>query len=59
MDLDEKKLAGFIDHTLLSATATSGTNKETLRRGEQVWFLFGCVNGRWVGFVLMFYTAAG
>ena len=48
IDIDEKKLARCIDHTLLDATATSEHIKELC--GEAVSFGFHtvCVNGRWV-----------
>ena len=44
----EKELAGCIDHTLLSATATSEQIKQLCREATSYGFHTVCVNGRWV-----------
>jgi deoxyribose-phosphate aldolase len=48
MAMDEKKLAGFIDHTLLSATATSEQIKKLCEEAKKYQFYSVSVNGRWV-----------
>ena len=46
--ISEKELAGSIDHTLLSATATSEQIKQLCREAKSYGFHTVCVNGRWV-----------
>ena len=46
--ISEKELAGCIDHTLLSATATSEQIKQVCREAKHYGFHTVCVNGRWV-----------
>lgn len=45
---DEKQLAGFIDHTLLSATATEEQIKQLCKEATEYGFHTVCVNPRWV-----------
>jgi deoxyribose-phosphate aldolase len=45
---NEKQLAGFIDHTLLSATATSEQIKQLCREAKDYGFHAVSVNPRWV-----------
>jgi deoxyribose-phosphate aldolase len=47
--MDEKQLAKIIDHTLLSATATSGDIKKLCEEAKEYQFYSVSVNGRWVG----------
>jgi deoxyribose-phosphate aldolase len=47
--MDERQLAGFIDHTLLSATATGGQVKKLCEEAKQYQFYSVSVNPRWVG----------
>jgi deoxyribose-phosphate aldolase len=49
MAMDEKQLAGFIDHTLLAATATSSEIKKLCEEAKQYQFYSVSVNPRWVG----------
>ena len=46
--ISAKELAGCIDHTLLSATATSEQVKQVCREAKSYGFHTVCVNGRWV-----------
>jgi deoxyribose-phosphate aldolase len=46
--MDEKRLASFIDHTLLSATATSGEIKKLCEEAKKYSFYSVSVNPRWV-----------
>jgi deoxyribose-phosphate aldolase len=46
--ISEKELAGCIDHTLLSATATSEQIQQLCREAKSYGFHAVCVNGRWV-----------
>lgn len=46
---DEKQLAGYIDHTLLTATTTSEDIKRLCREAVEFGFHSVSVNGRWVG----------
>lgn len=46
---DEKQLAGCIDHTLLSATATSGQIKQLCEEAKSYGFAAVSINPRWVG----------
>ena len=46
--IDEKRLAGVIDHTLLNATATSKQIKQLCEEAKSYGFHTVCVNGRWV-----------
>ena len=48
MTADEKELAGFIDHTLLDATATSEQIKQVCREAKEYGFCAVSVNPRWV-----------
>ena len=43
-----KELAGCIDHTLLSATATSEQIRKLCYEAESYGFHTVCVNGRWI-----------
>ena len=45
---DEKQLASCIDHTLLSATATSGQIKQLCREAKEYGFHTVSINPRWV-----------
>ena len=45
---DEKQLASCIDHTLLSATATSGQIKQLCREAKECGFHTVSINPRWV-----------
>jgi deoxyribose-phosphate aldolase len=45
---DEKQLAGFIDHTLLAATATSEQINQLCREAKEYGFCAVSVNPRWV-----------
>ena len=47
-DLNQNQLAGYIDHTLLDATATSEQIKQVCREAIQYGFGAVSVNGRWV-----------
>ena len=47
--VDEKQLAGCIDHTLLGATATEEQIKQLCREAKAYGFYSVCVNPRWVG----------
>ena len=49
--MEEKQLAGCIDHTLLEATATSEQIEQLCRDAKTCGFHTVCVNGRWVAFV--------
>lgn len=46
--ISDKELAGSIDHTLLSATATREQIKQLCREAKSYGFHAVCVNGRWV-----------
>ena len=46
--MDAKRLASFIDHTLLAATATSGEIKKLCEEAKQHQFYSVSVNPRWV-----------
>ncbi|MHC4174238.1 MAG: deoxyribose-phosphate aldolase [Planctomycetota bacterium] len=46
--VEEKQLAGCIDHTLLEATATQEQIKQLCREAKTYGFHTACVNGRWV-----------
>jgi len=46
--ISDKELAGCIDHTLLSATATKEQIERLCREAETYGFHTVCVNGRWV-----------
>jgi len=46
--VDEKQLAGYIDHTLLSATANSEQIKQLCEEAKSYGFYAVCVNPRWV-----------
>ncbi|MHC4593929.1 MAG: deoxyribose-phosphate aldolase [Planctomycetota bacterium] len=46
--MEEKQLAGCIDHTLLEATATEEKIKQLCREAKSYGFHTVCVNGRWV-----------
>jgi deoxyribose-phosphate aldolase len=48
MAMDEKQLAGFIDHTLLSATAMSSDIKRLCEEAKKYQFWSVSVNQRWV-----------
>lgn len=48
--IDEKKLAGCIEHTLLSATATGEQIKQLCEQAKGYGFYSVCVNPRWAGF---------
>jgi len=48
--VDEKQLAGFIDHTLLSATATSEQIRNLCDEAKTYGFYSVSVNSRWVSF---------
>jgi len=48
IDIDEKKLAGCIDHTLLKATATSEQIKQLCNEAREYGFCAVSVNPRWV-----------
>lgn len=48
IDIDEKKLAGCIDHTLLKATATSEQIKRLCQDAREYGFCAVSVNPRWV-----------
>jgi len=47
-NLDSNRLAGYIDHTLLEATATSEQIKQLCREAKQHRFGAVSINGRWV-----------
>jgi deoxyribose-phosphate aldolase len=49
-DIDEKQLAGCIDHTLLEATATGEQIKQLCEEALEYGFHAACVNPRWVSF---------
>ena len=55
MDIDpqisEKDLAGYIDHTLLDATATKEQIEQRCGEAKAYGFHTVCVNGRWVALV--------
>ena len=46
--ISDKELAGYIDHTLLSATVTSGQIRQLCQEAKSYGFHTLCVNGRWV-----------
>jgi len=46
--MEEKQLAGCIDHTLLDATATKEQIKQLCQEATTYGFHTVCVNGRWV-----------
>ena len=46
--VDEKQLAGVIDHTLLDATATKEQIEQSCEEAKIYGFHTVCVNGRWV-----------
>lgn len=46
--VEEKQLAGVIDHTLLDATATEEQIKQLCQEAKSKGFHTVCVNGRWV-----------
>jgi deoxyribose-phosphate aldolase len=46
--MDEKQLAGCIDHTLLSATATSEQIKQLCREAKEYGFCAVSINPRWI-----------
>jgi len=48
--IEEKQLAGCIEHTLLSATATKEKIEQLCRQAIDLGFHSVCVNPRWVGF---------
>jgi deoxyribose-phosphate aldolase len=48
MDVKERRLAGCIDHTLLSATATSEQIKQLCREAKNYGFCAVFVNPRWI-----------
>ena len=48
---DEKQLAGFIDHTLLAATATGEQIRQLCQEAKQYGFCAVSVNPRWVSLV--------
>jgi deoxyribose-phosphate aldolase len=48
MNISLEKLAGCIEHTLLSATATKEQIKQLCREAKDYGFHSVCVNGRWV-----------
>ena len=47
-DMEERQLAGCIDHTLLSATATSGQIKQLCREAKEYGFCAVSINPRWI-----------
>lgn len=49
--MSSKQLAGCIDHTLLSATATSEQIKQLCQEAKNYGFYSVCVNLRWLSFV--------
>ncbi|KPL24376.1 MAG: hypothetical protein AMJ75_03860 [Phycisphaerae bacterium SM1_79] len=46
--ISERELAGYIDHTLLDATATKDRIKQLCQEARACGFHTVCVNGRWV-----------
>jgi deoxyribose-phosphate aldolase len=50
-NITEKELAGYIDHTLLDATATREQIEQKCRQAIDYGFHTVCVNGRWVPLV--------
>ena len=56
--MEEKQLAGCIDHTLLEATATSEQIEQLCRDAKTCGFHTVCVNGRWVAFVAELLTGS-
>ena len=48
METDAKKIAGCIDHTLLTATATSDDIKRLCAEAKEYGFCAVSINGRWV-----------
>ncbi|MHC4122717.1 MAG: deoxyribose-phosphate aldolase [Planctomycetota bacterium] len=48
ISLSEKELAGYIDHTLLNATATTGDIRQLCQEAKDFGFGCVCVNPRWV-----------
>ncbi|MFQ6035066.1 MAG: deoxyribose-phosphate aldolase [Sedimentisphaerales bacterium] len=48
IDIEETQLAGFIDHTLLDATATKEQIEQLCREAVEFGFFAVCVNPRWV-----------
>ena len=51
IDIDEKQLAGSIDHTLLDATVATEQIEQLCRDAKIYGFHTVCVNGRWVALV--------
>lgn len=51
MTIEDKKLAGCIDHTLLSATADTGQIRQLCEEAKVFGFHTVSVNGRWVSFI--------
>lgn len=51
MNIEEKQLAGCIDHTLLDATATTEDIERMCDEAIEFGFHTVCVNGRWLGLV--------
>jgi len=49
--VEEKQLAGCIDHTLLSATATSEQIRQLCEEAKSYGFCAVSVNPRWVALV--------
>jgi deoxyribose-phosphate aldolase len=48
MEITAEKLAGYIDHTLLKATATSDDIKQLCAEAKEYGFCAVSINGRWV-----------
>jgi deoxyribose-phosphate aldolase len=48
MEITAEKLAGYIDHTLLKATATSDDIKQLCAEAREYGFCAVSINGRWV-----------
>jgi len=48
IEVDEKQLAGFIDHTLLEATATEERIKQLCQEAIEYGFHTVCINPRWI-----------
>ncbi len=48
MEITAEKLAGYIDHTLLKATATSDDIKQLCAEAKKYGFCAVSINGRWV-----------
>lgn len=49
--ISDKELAGYIDHTLLEATATRERIEQICREAKEYGFHTVCVNGRWLPLV--------